>query len=134
MDLNTIQSDGRWGDVAAFINANFEKIRLELMKLRHASILTFCKGYFSTKSHFLKKYPTGKTGEYAFVGIPWPGTVYEWADTAWVNTGIAPQLGEAVFIEMLKRHIDNETIYWDATDEVIKSAGGGESPVETWKI
>lgn len=134
MDLNTIQSDGRWGDVAAFINANFEKIRLELMKLRHASILTFCKGYFSTKSHFLKKYPTGKTGEYAFVGIPWPGTVYEWADTAWVNTGIAPQLGEAVFIEMLKRHIDNETIYWDATDEVIKSAGGGESPVETWLI
>lgn len=134
MDLNTIQSDGRWGDVAAFINANFEKIRLELMKLRHASILTFCKGYFSTESRFLKKYPTGKTGEYAFVGIPWPGTVYEWADTEWVNTGIAPQLGEAVFIEMLKRHIDNETIYWDATDEVIKSAGGGDRPEETFSI
>lgn len=134
MDLNTIQSDGRWGDVAAFINANFEKIRLELMKLRHASILTFCKGYFSTASRFLEMYPSGKTGEYAFVGIPWPGTVYEWVDTAWVDTGVVPQIGDAVFIELLKRHIDNETIYWDDTDRVIKSAGGGDRPEETFSI
>lgn len=125
IELNRILSDGRWGDVAAFINANFEKVRVELLKLRHASILTFCKGYFSTESRFLEKYPTGKTGEYAFVGIPWPGTVYEWQDTAWVNTGVTPQLGEAVFVELLKRHIDNETIYWDAAGEVIKSHGGG---------
>lgn len=134
MDLNTIQSDGRWGDVAAFINANFEKIRLELMKLRHASILTFCKGYFSTAARLLNKYPAGKTGEYAFVGIPWPGTVYEWVDTAWVDTGVVPQIGDAVFIELLKRHIDNETIYWDDTDRVIKSAGGGDRPEETFSI
>lgn len=125
IELNKILSDGRWGDVAAFINANFEKVRVELLKLRHASILTFCKGYFSTESRFLEKYPTGKTGEYAFVGTPWPGTVYEWQDTAWVDTGVVPQLGEAVFIELLKRHIDNETIYWDAGNEVIRSQGGG---------
>lgn len=125
IELNRILSDGRWGDVAAFINANFEKVRVELLKLRHASILTFCKGYFSTESRFLEKYPTGKTGEYAFVGTPWPGTVYEWQDTAWVDTGVVPQLGEAVFIELLKRHIDNETIYWDAGEEVIRSQGGG---------
>lgn len=134
MDLNTIQSDGRWGDVSACLNANFEKIRLELMKLRHASILTFCKGYFSTESRFLRLFPSGKTGEYAFVGSPWPGTVYEWADTSWVNSKVSPQLGEAIFIEMLKRHIDNETIYWDSDGAVIKSAGGGDKPEDTFTI
>lgn len=127
MELNKILSDSRWGDMAALINTNFEKIKLELMKLRFASILTFCKGYFSTEARFLAKFPTGKTGEYAFVGTPWPGTVYEWIDTAWVNTGVAPQLGESIFVELLKQHIDNTTIYWDEANEVIKSAGGGSS-------
>lgn len=127
MELNKILSDSRWGDMAALINTNFEKIRLELMKLRFASILTFCKGYFSTEARFLAKFPTGKTGEYAFVGTPWPGTVYEWIDTAWVNTGVAPQLGESIFVELLKQHIDNTTIYWDEANEVIKSAGGAAS-------
>ena len=127
MELNKILSDSRWGDMAALINTNFEKIKLELMKLRFASILTFCKGYFSTESRFLAKFPTGKTGEYAFVGTPWPGTVYEWIDTAWANTGVAPQLGESIFVELLKQHIDNTTIYWDEVNEVIKSAGGAAS-------
>lgn len=131
IEFNKILSDGRWGDIASFINSNFEKIRLELISLRHASILTFCKGYFSTELRLLNKYSSGKTGEYAFVGSPWPGTIYEWQDTAWIDTKVVPQIGEAVFIELLKRHIDNRTIYWDVINEVIKSHGGsGENPYE----
>lgn len=124
MELNKILSDGRWGDMAALVNANFEKIKVELMKIRFASILTFCKGYFSTESRLLAKFPTGKTGEYAFVGTPWPGTVWEWADTKWVDTKVAPQLGESIFLELLKQHIDNTTILWDDTGKYIYSLGG----------
>ena len=129
MELNKILSDSRWGEMAALINTNFEKIKLELMKLRYASILTFCKGYFSTEARFLVKFPKGKTGEYAFVGLPWPGTVYEWIDTAWVNTGVFPQLGEGIFVELLKQHIDNNTILWDSKESYIYSLGGGEATV-----
>lgn len=125
MELNKILSDARWGEMAALINTNFEKISLELMKLRFASILTFCKGYFSTESRFLAKFPRGKTGEYAFVGSPWPGTVYEWIDTKWVNTKVAPQLGESIFMELLKQHIDKKTILWDDKGKYIYSLGGG---------
>lgn len=125
MELNKILSDGRWGDMAALVNANFEKIKVELMKLRFSSILTFCKGYFSTEARLVAKYPSGKTGEYAFVGTPWPGTVWEWIDTKWVDTGVAPQLGESVFVELLKRHIDNKTILFDDREKYIYSLGGG---------
>lgn len=125
MELNKILSDGRWGDMAALVNANFEKIKVELMKLRFSSILTFCKGYFSTEARLVAKYPSGKTGEYAFVGTPWPGTVWEWIDTKWVDTGVAPQLGDSVFVELLKRHIDNKTILWDDGGKYIYSLGGG---------
>lgn len=125
MELNKILSDGRWGDMAALVNANFEKIKVELMKLRFSAILTFCKGYFSTEARLVAKYPSGKTGEYAFVGTPWPGTVWEWIDTKWVDSGVAPQLGETVFMELLKRHIDNKTILWDDGGQYIYSLGGG---------
>ena len=125
MDLNKILSTGRWGDMAALVNTNFEKIRIELMKLRHGSILTFCKGYFSTEERFLTKFPTGKTGEYAFVGSPWPGTVWEWIDSEWVDSGVVPLLGDGIFMEMLKRHIDNKTILWEDAEKYIYAVGGG---------
>lgn len=128
MELNKILSTWDWGKASAAMNSNFEKIKLELMKLRFASILTFCKGYFSTEVRFLAKFPTGKTGEYAFVGSPWPGTVYEWTDTKWVNTGIAPQLGEGIFMELLKQHIDNTTVLWNDKEKYIYSLGGGAPP------
>lgn len=127
MDLNKILSTGRWGDMAALVNTNFEKIRIELMKLRHGSILTFCKGYFSTEERFLAKFPTGKTGEYAFVGSPWPGTVWEWTDSEWVDSGVAPLSGDGIFMELLKRHIDNRTILWEDAEKYIYAVGGGDT-------
>lgn len=91
----------------------------------------FFKGYFSGESRLLSKYPTGKTGEYAFVGTPWPGTVWEWVDSKWVDTGVTPTLGESVFIELLKRHIDNKTILFDDREKYIYSLGGGGDDVFT---
>lgn len=131
MELNKILSTWDWGKASAALNSNFEKIKLELMKLRFASILTFYKGYFSTEVRFLAKFPTGKTGEYAFVGSPWPGTVYEWIDTKWVNTKVAPQLGEGIFMELLKHHIDNTTILWNDKEKYIYSLGGGDGSTFT---
>ena len=32
---------------------------------------------------------------------------------------------DGLFVEMLKRHIDNDTVYWDEDNKVIKAKGGG---------
>lgn len=132
IEFNKILSDGIWGTICSFINANFEKIRIELLKLTHSSIYNYNKGYYSSEIKLLNRYPKPEIGWYAFVGNPWPGKVYECTTAEkWTNTGIAPVIGDEVFIQMLKYYIDNDTIYWDDAKKVIKAKGGsGSDPVE----
>jgi signal peptidase I len=53
------------------------------------------KGYYPTESLLKSTYPTPKSGEYAYVGTPYPGTVYEVStDGTWTNTGVTPPAPE----------------------------------------
>lgn len=38
------------------------------------------------------------------------------------------EFGSEKFVDLLKTHIDNDTIYWDETNHVIKAKGGGVVP------
>lgn len=106
-----------WGTTTAGMIGNF------ISKI--FAVYKFFKGYFSISQSLISKFPNPQEGWYAFVGTPWPGTVYECSHAGiWENTGVAPLIGEDIFIELLKRHIDGTTIYWDDTHKVIKSHGG----------
>ena len=106
-----------WGTTSLGMLGNFISQRFEVYKSY--------KGYYSTEALLLSFYPKSEPGWHAFVGIPWPGTVYECGfDKYWFNTGKVPVIGDDIFIELLKRHIDGLSIYWDNTNKVIRSSGG----------
>lgn len=88
MELNTISNTGTWGNSANRLNENFSKVNTEVEKLKNAT--TKNKGYFTTEEALRAAYPTPTDGMYAWVGTPYPGTVYESKGGAWADTGQVP--------------------------------------------
>lgn len=88
MELNTINNTGTWGNSANRLNENFSKVNTEIEKLKNAT--TKNKGYFTTEEALRAAYPTPTDGMYAWVGTPYPGTVYESTGGAWADTGQVP--------------------------------------------
>lgn len=88
MELNTISNTGSWGNSANRLNENFSKVNTEVEKLKNAT--TKNKGYFTTEEALRAAYPTPTDGTYAWVGTPYPGTVYESTGGAWADTGQVP--------------------------------------------
>lgn len=88
MELNTISNTGSWGNSANRLNENFSKVNTEVEKLKNAT--TKNKGYFTTEEALRAAYPTPADGMYAWVGTPYPGTVYESTGGAWGDTGQEP--------------------------------------------
>jgi len=86
MELTTIQSSSSWGDAAAAINQNNQKISTEIEKAKNSS--TRAKGLFASESALKTRWPAPQTGDWAIVGSTVPGTIWR-CNTAgtWTNTG-----------------------------------------------
>lgn len=51
------------------------------------------KGYFADEESLNARYPSPQTGDYAWVGEPYPGNVYNVVDGKWHDTGTAAESG-----------------------------------------
>ena len=87
-NISQVKTDSDWGAEASRINQNFQNINVDLEKVKNST--TKFKGYFSTEELLFEKYPNPSIGEYAWVGTPYPGTVYDIVDGAWHNTTTVP--------------------------------------------
>lgn len=88
-NLSEIKKESNWGDAASTINSNFQNINVDLEKVKSST--TKFKGYFTTETALKQAYPSPKVGDTAFVGEPYPGTVYDvQSNGAWHNTTKAP--------------------------------------------
>ena len=89
MDLKTISTNAPWGQSATDLNENFSRTGVEIEKLKVATVNN--KGYFMDVASLTAAVPSPRPGDFAWVGTPFPGTVYK-CQTAgtWINTGVVP--------------------------------------------
>ena len=89
MELNTIPNTGTWGDASNLINLNNRKLASEVDKA--LSLTGKFKGWFRSESLLFSRYPVPSAGFTAWVGDPYPGTVYGCdKDGIWTDTGVVP--------------------------------------------
>lgn len=92
MEYNNIPRTGKWGDAATSIEENFLKSGIEIEKLKNANIRF--KGYFQTIEALQTQHPSPTVGFTAWVGSPFPGTVYACqGEGEWVDTEDIPDTG-----------------------------------------
>lgn len=91
-ELSKIQTNTTWSDAANVINNNNDKINAELTSLKSST--TNFKGYFTDVSSLQSAYPNPKDGQTAWVGSPYPGTVYKANSGSWTNTSEMPSVPE----------------------------------------
>lgn len=88
-NLSEIKKDSNWGEAASTINSNFQNMNVDLEKVKSAT--TKFRGYFTSETVLKQKYPSPQVGDTAYVGEPYPGTVYDvQVAGTWHNTGTAP--------------------------------------------
>lgn len=88
-NLSEIKKDSNWGEAASTINSNFQNMNVDLEKVKSAT--TKFRGYFTSETVLKQKYPSPQVGDTAYVGEPYPGTVYDvQVAGTWHNTGKAP--------------------------------------------
>lgn len=101
-NLSQILADSNWGQESARINQNFQNLNADLEKVKSAT--TKFKGYFISETGLKSKYPSPKEGDTAWVGEPYPGTVYDvQTDGQWHNTGKAPDTGSVELQDYAKK-------------------------------
>lgn len=101
-NLSQILADSNWGQESARINQNFQNLNADLEKVKSAT--TKFKGYFTSETGLKSKYPSPKEGDTAWVGEPYPGTVYDvQTDGQWHNTGKAPDTGSVELQDYAKK-------------------------------
>jgi hypothetical protein len=82
--MNTIQNKGKWNEISATLNDNFNLIAAELMKLGDAAYKA--KGFFNTADDLVDAYPSSPDGSYAYVGSQAPYTLYKMNNGLWEST------------------------------------------------
>jgi len=93
MELNKIKTDTIWGEAAADVNNNFQRVGIELDKFKDVTLRN--KGYFSSESVLREKHPYPQVGDTAWVGSPFPGYVYKCETIGvWTATTDKPDTGE----------------------------------------
>lgn len=85
MELTTITNTDNWGKQASSLNENFQKIKVELLKVDNA--VSKGKGLFRTVEALKATYPTPEEGWWALVGSSLPASVYIAQNKAWTATG-----------------------------------------------
>ena len=86
MELNKIKQISIWGETATDLNTNFDKVSLEVEKLKHATVRL--KGYFPTSQELIEANPTAMAGSIAYVGTTYPFVIWRWNGSEWENTNI----------------------------------------------
>lgn len=86
MELNTIQQQGKWSNIADRLNENFSAINSELLKILAKTRAN--KGFFETPSDLIEAYPTAVIGDVAYVGISDVFYIFKWDGAGWGNTGL----------------------------------------------
>lgn len=90
--LNTINNQGSWNAIATALNLNFDQIIVELEKLN--TLATHFVGYYEAVARLTENHPNPAPGTIAWVGTPYPGTVYIVDDEGeWSDTGEVPATG-----------------------------------------
>lgn len=101
-NLSQILADSDWGKESARINQNFQNMNTDLEKVKSAT--TKFKGYFITEESLTDKIASPQIGDTAWVGEPYPGTVYDvQTDGQWHNTGKAPDTGSVDLQDYAKK-------------------------------
>lgn len=92
-NLSEIKVDSNWGQEAARINQNFQNMNTDLEKVKSST--SKFKGYFSSEDGLKSKYPSPQEGDTAWVGEPYPGTVYDvQVAGSWHNTEKNAETGQ----------------------------------------
>lgn len=101
-NISQIQVDSDWGTEAARINQNFQNMNTDLEKVKSAT--TKFRGYFTSEAGLKSKYPSPQVGDTAYVGEPYPGTVYDvQTDGQWHNTEKAPDTDSVDLTDYAKK-------------------------------
>lgn len=85
MKLNEIPVNARWNVVKQVLDNNFLRLLQAYMQCKVTNV-----GYFGSYEALLAKFPTANQGDNAWVGSPYPGTIWEYVDGGWHDTGIVP--------------------------------------------
>ena len=101
-NLSEIKKESNWGDAASTINSNFQNMNVDLEKVKSAT--TKFRGYFTSETVLKQKYPSPQVGDTAYVGEPYPGTVYDvQVAGTWHNTGTEPDAETVNLTEYAKK-------------------------------
>lgn len=125
-NLSEIKKDSNWGEAASTINSNFQNINVDLEKVKSST--TKFKGYFTTETALKNAYQSPKEGDTAYVGEPYPGTVYDvQVAGTWHNTGTAPDTEAVDLTEYAKKEeitdVSNSVGLYNVDDNVPLGSG-----------
>lgn len=108
MDLNEIKKQGNWNNISSDINSNFNKVNVAVTSLMEANIKF--KGYYILLEDLLLKHPNSINGDTAWVGSPYPGTVYNYSDNSWIDTRVVPEMGTVNLDNYVEKKVFNQTV------------------------
>ncbi len=125
-NLSEIKKDSNWGEAASTINSNFQNMNVDLEKVKSAT--TKFRGYFTAETVLKQKYPSPQVGDTAYVGEPYPGTVYDVQVVGtWHNTGTAPDTEAVDLTEYAKKEeitdVSNSVGLYNVDDNVPLGSG-----------
>lgn len=92
--MNVISQTGRWNEISATLNDNFNLIAAELTRLGGAAYKA--KGFFDSVDKLTSAYPTPPDGSYAYVGTAQPYLLYSFHEGVWKVTAQNVSLEEAL--------------------------------------
>ena len=89
IELENIATDSNWGVEAPKINTNNQKLVTEIIKAQNGEGLI---KYYNTSTDLNTLRPKPSNGEQAWVGTPYPGTVWNVVDGVWTDTTVVPDV------------------------------------------
>lgn len=125
-NLSEIKKDSNWGEAASTINSNFQNMNVDLEKVKSAT--TKFRGYFTSETVLKQKYPSPQVGDTAYVGEPYPGTVYDvQVAGTWHNTGKAPDTDSVDLTDYARKEeltdVSNSVGLYNVDDNVPVGSG-----------